>query len=184
RFRVSLKGMFGVPLHSVVVSALTVALLLGLWLLIRSRRRVISALSESEARYRDVVESQSDLICRYLPDTTLTFVNEAYCRFFNQTASELVGSRFLTKVPEAGREDVFRRITECVETRQRFEQLHEVTAPNGELAWMRWSNVPIPDEHGRVTELQGVGRDVTEQHQVTEALRQSHVRNEALLRAL
>lgn len=31
----------------------------------------------SEARYQAVVESQTALICRSLPDGTLTFVNEA-----------------------------------------------------------------------------------------------------------
>ncbi len=41
----------------------------------RHRRKLTTHLSESEQRYRNVVETQSDLICRYLPDTTLTFVN-------------------------------------------------------------------------------------------------------------
>ena len=42
------------------------------------------ALQASEERYREVVESQTELVCRYLPDRTLTFVNEAYCRFFGR----------------------------------------------------------------------------------------------------
>ena len=54
---------------------------------IAERRRVETALRASGARYRAVVDSQTDLICRYLPDTTLTFVNEAYCPdFFGRTA--------------------------------------------------------------------------------------------------
>jgi PAS domain-containing protein len=43
------------------------------------------ALQASEARYRSVVDSQSELICRWRPDGTLTFVNEAYCRYFDKT---------------------------------------------------------------------------------------------------
>ena len=46
------------------------------------------ALRASEQRYRDVVETQSELVCRYLPDTTLTFVNDAYCRCFGKTREE------------------------------------------------------------------------------------------------
>src|SRR5262249_45104490 len=57
-------------------------LLVGQILLSAVRRRGAEvSLRTSEERYRTVVESQSDLICRYLPDTTLTFVNDAYCRY-------------------------------------------------------------------------------------------------------
>jgi PAS domain S-box-containing protein len=47
---------------------------------ITDRKRAEEALRESELRYRAVVEDQTELICRFLPDGTLTFVNEAYCR--------------------------------------------------------------------------------------------------------
>jgi PAS domain S-box-containing protein len=53
------------------------------------------ALRASEARYRALVESQLDLISRYRPDTTLTFVNDAYCRFYGRTREELIGRSFL-----------------------------------------------------------------------------------------
>ena len=87
-------------------------------------------------------------------------------------------------LPDADRDELLRRLAACAATRERFEQYQEVITPGGHTAWQRWTNDAIVDDQGRVVELQGVGRDVTEQHQVTEALRQSHARNEALLRAL
>src|SRR5262245_32900095 len=59
-------------------------------LLIHRRRRldIEAALKRSEERYREVVESQTEMVCRYRPDTTLTFVNEAYCRFFGKAREE------------------------------------------------------------------------------------------------
>ena len=42
------------------------------------RRRAEEETRSSEIRYRSVVDTQSELICRFLPDTTLTFVNDAY----------------------------------------------------------------------------------------------------------
>ena len=46
------------------------------------RRAPRLALRASEARYRAIVEDQSELVCRFRPDTMLTFVNDAFCRFF------------------------------------------------------------------------------------------------------
>src|SRR4029077_13997254 len=63
------------------------------------RRRVQRALHESEERYRLIVEAQTDLVFRFLPDTTLTFVNDAYCRFQQKTAAELIGKRMLDLMP-------------------------------------------------------------------------------------
>jgi PAS domain-containing protein len=53
--------------------------------LVQEREVSAEAFRASELRYRDVVDAQSELICRFLPDTTLTFVNDAYCRFWNKT---------------------------------------------------------------------------------------------------
>ena len=65
----------------------------------RRRRFAEESLRESEERYRNVVETQSELICRYLPDTTLTFVNDAYCRYFGRSREDLVGSSFIGLIP-------------------------------------------------------------------------------------
>ncbi len=48
------------------------------------RRAAERAVSESEKRFRAVVEDQTDLICRFKPDGLLTFVNDAFCRFHAQ----------------------------------------------------------------------------------------------------
>ena len=80
--------------------------------LTRFWRYVIAALQQSEQRYRSVVEHQSDLVCRYLPDTTLTFVNEAYCRFFGKSREELIGQPLTALMPDRyhdAHRDGFRR---------------------------------------------------------------------------
>src|SRR3954468_14721625 len=47
-----------------------------------------------------VFESDTELVCRYLPDTTLTYVNDAYCQYFGKTREELLGQRFIRLIPE------------------------------------------------------------------------------------
>src|SRR4029077_704106 len=57
-------------------------------------RRSEGRLRESEARYRAVVDDQIELVCRYLPDTTITFVNRAFADFYGRSRDELIGSSF------------------------------------------------------------------------------------------
>src|SRR5262245_28898579 len=103
------------------------AALIGMLLVQRARRRrAEKGLRESEERYRDVVETQSELICRYLPDTTLTFVNDAYCRFFGRRRDELVGMKYLELIPQSARAEALRYVESLI-ANPRFETYeHEV----------------------------------------------------------
>jgi PAS domain-containing protein len=57
------------------------------------------ALSESEARYRAIVEDhQTELICRFNPQGMLTFVNETFCRYLGRERDELSGESIFNLV--------------------------------------------------------------------------------------
>jgi PAS domain S-box-containing protein len=156
------------------------AALIGMLLVQRARRRrAEKGLRESEERYRNVVEMQTELICRYLPDTTLTFVNDAYCRFFKKTREALIGNQFLSLVPKRSRPAVRRHVESLLEEPRIDVYEHEVLLPDGQIGWQQWVDHVLVDGHGRVVEIQGIGRDVTERRQAEDALR----RNEAALRA-
>ena len=64
------------------------------------RRAAERAVSESEKRFRAVVEDQTDLICRFKPDGLLTFVNDAFCRFHGKSRDELIGTNFFQTLSE------------------------------------------------------------------------------------
>jgi len=67
--------------------------------LILSRAAEVRRVYKSEEAYRSLVEDyQTELICRFLPDGTLTFANEAYCRYFDKTHEEIIGKSFLTDI--------------------------------------------------------------------------------------
>jgi PAS domain S-box-containing protein len=136
------------------------------------RRLVMTALRRSEERYRSVVEHQSDLVCRFLPDTTLTFVNDAYCRFFDKRRDELLGRRFIELIPEVGREGALEQIESLVRTRQDIRHEHPVLLPDGRIGRQMWINHAIAAANGELEELQGIGRDITDRWRAEEALRQ------------
>jgi PAS domain S-box-containing protein len=140
---------------------------------ITERRIVEEALRESEEKYRGVVESQTELICRYLPDTTLTFVNDPYCRYFGKTREELIGVKFLELIPEPTREITRAHIESLVENPRVEINEHEALLPDGGIGWQQWIDHAIFDASGKVVELQAIGRDITERKKTEVALRKS-----------
>jgi two-component system sensor kinase FixL len=136
---------------------------------LEERRKAEEALRASEERYREVIETQTDLICRFLPDTTLTFVNEAYCRFFKRQREQLIGRKFIELIPEADREKTLERITILAEARGVQTVEHQVVLPDGRLGWHHWVNHAICGLDGRVVELQAIGHDISDRKQAEEA---------------
>jgi PAS domain S-box-containing protein len=133
---------------------------------VEERKRVDAALQASEARYRGMVESQTELISRYLPDTTLTFVNEANCRALGKSRKQLLGTKFIDLLPDTERERV-RTMVQSLLTHPGVSTIeHQVRMADGSLRWQQWVDRTILDQHGRVVELQGIGRDTTERKQL------------------
>jgi len=165
---------------AVFIAQLT--LIVGLLAQRARRRRAEHDARTHATRYQSVVDAQSDMICRFLPDTTLTFVNNAYCRFWNKSHEDMLGHPFIEMIPEVARPAVIDRIRTLGPGSD--SQDHPVCLPDGTEGWHRWIHSAIVDQHGRVIEYQGVGRDITEQKRAENALRSAEQRNSAILRAI
>jgi PAS domain S-box-containing protein len=138
---------------------------------ITERRLAKEELEASEARYRAIVEGQTELICRFRPDAVITFVNEAYCRYFEKTPEEMLGQSVLRILPESQRER-FRAHIASLQTHPRVAgREHEVLTAQGERRWLEWTDQALTDEHGCVMNIQSTGRDITERKQAEMDLR-------------
>lgn len=125
---------------------------------------------QSEDRYRAIVEAQTELICRFLPDRTLSFVNLAFCHYFGKQRHELIGENFLFLIPEAEQEAVQQHWRSLNLDNPIGTYEHPVIAPHGEIRSHHWTNRAIFDRQGRLVEFQSVGRERTECQQAEEAL--------------
>jgi len=148
---------------------------------ITKHKHAEDSLRKSETCYRGIVEDQTELICRFLPDTTLTFVNQAYCRYFGKESDELVGHSFLPLIPEDEHEEVKALFASFNRENSTVTHEHPVLRPNGEIGWQQWTNRALFDRHGRLVEFQAVGRDITERKKMEETLRESEERYRKLL---
>ncbi|WP_088889900.1 PAS domain S-box protein [Leptolyngbya ohadii] len=150
---------------------------------ITDRKAAELALQQSEARYRAIVEDQTELVCRSLPDTTVTFVNDACCRYFGVNREEMIGKSYRHLIYEPDRAEVERNIT-SLSIDQPIITSENRWVVNGEVRWMQWSDRLLFDKQGNPIEIQSVGRDITHLKQAEEALRQSEERNRAILSAM
>ncbi len=137
---------------------------------ISARKRVEAMLSESEQRYRTIVKDQTELVCRWTPDGTLTFVNDAYCRYFGKTSEELVGQNFMSLIPDSEHEKVGVHFETFEPDAPVQTHQHRVLAADGEIHWQQWTNRAIFDSAGRVVEVQSVGSDITQLKKAEEEL--------------
>jgi len=140
---------------------------------ITDRKRAEDALRESEERYRNVVEDQTEFITRFLPDGTHVFVNGAYCRHYGLNRDEILGHRFRPDIPLEDRERV-RRFFESLTTDHPVDTIeHRIIMPDGTIRWHRWSDRAIFDPSGTIVEYQSVGLDITERKQKELALHEN-----------
>jgi len=137
---------------------------------ILQRKRTEEALKISEARYRAIVEDQTELICRSLPEGTLTFVNDAYCRYFGKKREEIEGTCFVPHIPEEDDRRLQKHLASLNPQNPVAMIEHRVIMPDGEMRWQQWTDRAIFDHNGHVIEYQSVGRDITEKRRMEEEL--------------
>jgi PAS domain S-box-containing protein len=124
-------------------------------------------LLQSQQRYRMVVESQTEIICRFRPDGTITFVNKTYRDFFGKEKSELVGRKLFQHVPEKERMILMNHLKSLTREHPTAKIEHQIMIDDS-MRWLEWNNKAIFDIKGNLVEYQSVGRDVTD-NKTTEA---------------
>jgi len=146
----------------------------GIFKDVTDRKLAEAALKESEARYRSVVEDQTEFICRFRPDGTHVFVNDAYCRYYSKTREELLGRRFSPEIPKEDRGLITQHLASLTPDHPVATLSNRVILKDGTMRWQQWSNRAIFDGSGQVTEYQSVGRDITELKEAEQELLQKN----------
>jgi PAS domain S-box-containing protein len=127
---------------------------------ISSRKKYEQDLVRSEARYRAIVEDQTELICRRSPDGTITFVNGAFSRFFGKEPGEVVGTKFQPRAWPPAEDNPDRQAPDPLPVLGGTSESHVMLDTN-EIRWLQWNTSILYEGDGTVTEIQSVGRDIS-----------------------
>ena len=125
-------------------------------------------LRQSEQQYRSVVEDSPLLICRFLPDGTITFVNQEYCKYFGKKYDELIGTNVQSTMPEENSENIVSDITLLSAGSPILASEKKSIKHDGEVRWVRWTNRALFDDKERITSYQAFGEDITERKRAQE----------------
>lgn len=150
----------------------------------REHQDTQQALELSERRYRAIVEDQSELIVRMLPDLTVTFVNGAYCRYYGCTPEQLAGTSLLGQIPPQERAEMQRFVAAITPATATYDRESQVRDASGALRWLHWAARGMFATDGALAEIQLVGRDVTELKRAMDALGAARERLQRLSRRL
>jgi PAS domain S-box-containing protein len=151
---------------------------------VTARKRAEEALRDSEERYRTVVEDQTEIVSRLLPDGTFTFVSDVFCRFFGKTQRELLNRCWH---PNAHADDVpyvEARLALLSPENPVVTTENRVIDGNGQTHWMEFVNRAFFTPAGDLREIQSVGRDISERKRAEEQVLASLKEKEVLLKEI
>jgi PAS domain S-box-containing protein len=129
---------------------------------IDKRKRAEEKILENEKFLDSVLQAQHEMICRFLPDTTLTYVNNAYCNEMGYSKAELLGKKFLEFIPEELEVKILKNLKALNLKKPSQTMVHKSFDANGNPRWQEWTDTGLFDADGNLIEFQAVGRDITE----------------------
>jgi PAS domain S-box-containing protein len=129
-------------------------------------------ISEAQERTKSFFEAQDDVIVRRDGDGAITYVNDAFCTLAGRGRQELLATNFTLPVMEQGEASLLADGTRA------YDQ--KIAVGTG-ARWIAWREVTIRSDGG--SQMQSVGRDVTDRVLAERALAEARDQAEAANRA-
>jgi PAS domain S-box-containing protein len=136
---------------------------------VSAQKQVQIASTESERKYRQLVDQANTIILQVDSDFTIRFANEYASVFFGYTDGELTGRKLQeTLLPARGPtgEELHTKIREVMESPELYGVYDQLArCKEGFWVWVHWSARAIRDAQGEVCSLLCIGTDITQRKQ-------------------
>ncbi len=134
------------------------------------RKRAEDDLRQSEAKYRLLIENQTDLVVKLDRAGRCLFVSPSFCECFGVRERELLGRPFALEVNALDR-DAFgaARGAALAPPYRSHVEVRALTASG--WRWLAWAYSGVVDDTGQPVEIIASGRDITERRRAEEQAR-------------
>jgi PAS domain S-box-containing protein len=142
---------------------------------ITSLHKTKDALIENEAKYRMLVENQTDLLVKVDIEGRFLFVSPSYCETFIKKENELLGQKFMPLVHEDDQEITAKTMEKLYQPPYSCYVEQRALTKNG-WRWLAWADKAVLDKNNNVVAIVGVGRDIDQRKRTEMALQTSEKR--------
>ena len=144
------------------------------------RKRVETALIESERKWRNILTKTPQVGISLNPEAEIVFANEHFLSLTGWSGHEVIGRNWFDMfIPEPAREEirgVFGAIFEKKDASEFTGYENEILTRNGELRTIAWSNVLTKDARGEILDVTCLGIEVSERQRYEKGLKESELK--------
>ncbi len=149
---------------------------------IRTLQQDQAVLSESEEKFRSVLENISEGYYEVDLAGNFTFCNEAFSRFLGMSPERLIGTHFKSYAEAETTQDVYRAFSAVYQSGISGKIFDiQVIRQDGSRRSLEFSISLLKDKADRPLGFCGIARDSTERYQAEEALKESEVKYRTLV---
>lgn len=148
------------------------------------RTEAIAARRASEALFREILDHQAEMVCRFTREGRVTFANRAYLELCGITSEELASFDYTPRLHPDDRERVIGSLSELGPDKPSITVENRFLAADGRMLWTQWTNIGLYDDRGNLVGYQSTGRDVTVAKLAQERLREAHEQKDRFLAIL
>lgn len=136
---------------------------------------ILKTIEHKENEFRQIVNSQNDLLVKVDTKGRFLFVNDSYCDFFGKSREELIGYSFMPFIHEDDRLPTTKAMEKLYKAPHKAHFEQRVQTPNG---WriLFWNDIAVLNNKNEVVEIIGHGRDITDEKKTHEKLLESEMR--------
>jgi two-component system, cell cycle sensor histidine kinase and response regulator CckA len=124
-------------------------------------KQALTALRESEGRFRDIAENISEVFWLANAKNDVIYVSPAYENIWGMSCESCYSPdrNFLTAVHKEDKQRVVAALAE--KNTGRFDVEYRIVRPDGEIRWIHDRAFPVLDDKGEVIRVAGIAEDIT-----------------------